>query len=145
MKYLFTLMVATCILSADLVGQEYVFRYNPYSGYNTDQLNLALEQSKKMKRNGIIATGVGTGMLVGGTLFMVDGLNSDGGDLFDVRNFGIGLGVMCASGFPLGYGMVAWIMGAEQIKQIEIELLATRHTSLKIKPSSAGYGLVYTF
>jgi hypothetical protein len=145
MKYFILLLLAAFLLSGNVSGQAYVFHYNPYSGYNSDQLDLALKQSRKMKRNGIIASGVGTGMLVGGTLLMLDGLYTETEASFDVTAFGIGLGVMCLSGFPLGYGLVAWITGSEQIKQIEIELLASEKSNLKFKPTHDGFGLVYNF
>lgn len=145
MKYFIPLFIAAFFLSGDISAQQYIFHYNPYSGYNTDQLNLALDQSKKMKRNGIIATGVGTGMLAGGALLMFDGLYPEGEVSLNVTRFASGLGLMCLSGFPLGYGFVAWITGNEQIKQIEIELLASENRHLKLKPTLNGFGLACMF
>ena len=133
------------MLCGNIKGQDYIFRYNPYSGYNSDQLELALEQSKRMKRSGIIATGVGTGMIVGGSVLMFNSLYPTAEESFNPTKFGVGIGVMCFSGFPLGYGLVAWITGSEQVKMIEIELLASDNRSLKIKPTEDGYGLVYSF
>ena len=145
MKYIILLFIATFLLCGNIKGQEYIFHYNPYSGYNSDQLDLALEHSKRMKRNGIIATGVGTGMIVGGSVLMFNSLYPTSEESFNPTKFGIGLGVMCFSGFPLGYGLVAWITGSEQKKMIEIELLASENMNLKIKPTEAGYGLVCSF
>ena len=145
MKYLIPLCLAAFILCGNIKGQEYVFRFNPYSGYNSDQLDLALEQSKRMKRNGIIATGVGTGMMVGGSVLLYNALYPASGESFNATNLGIGIGVMCFSGFPLGYGLVAWVTGSEQVKMIEIELLASENRNLKFKPTGDGYGLVYSF
>ena len=145
MKYLILLFIAAFMLCGNIKGQEYIFRYNPYSGYNPDQLELALEQSKRMKRNGIIATGVGTGMILGGSVLMFNSLYPSSEGSFNPTKFGVGIGVMCFSGFPLGYGLVAWITGSEQVKMIEIELLASENKNLKIKPTEDGYGLVYSF
>ncbi len=145
MKYLISFFIAGFLLCVDINGQEYIFRYNPYSGYNSDQLDLALEQSRRMKRNGIIVSGVGTGMIVAGSVMMFNSLYPSSDESFNGTKFGIGIGVMCFSGFPLGYGLVAWITGSEQIKSIEIELLASTNKSLKIKPTKNGYGMVYSF
>jgi len=145
MKYIITLIFAISLFIGNANAQQYIFRYNPYSGYNTDQLDLALEQARKMKRNGIIATGVGTGMLAGGTVMLFNGLYPETGEAFNPTHFGIGIGLMCFSGFPLGFGFVAWITGNEQMKLIEIELLASDNRQLKFKPTTAGYGLVYNF
>ena len=145
MKYIILLFIAAFMFSGNINGQEYIIRYNPYSGYNSDQLDLALKHSKQMKRNGIIATGVGTGMIVGGSVMMFNSLYPTAEESFNATKFGIGVGVMCFSGFPLGYGLVAWITGSEQIKMIEIELLASENVNLKIKPTVDGYGLVCTF
>jgi hypothetical protein len=145
MKHIITLVFFVLLFSENIQAQEYIFRFNPYSGYNQAQLELALEQSTRMKRNGIIATGVGTGMIVGGSVMMFNSLYNLAGESFNATKFGIGIGVMCFSGFPLGYGLVAWITGSEQIKQIEIELLASDKGNLKIQPTGDGYGLVYRF
>lgn len=145
MRYFIPMLLTAFLLCGELNAQEYVFRYNPYSGYNADQLDLALEQSRRMKRNGIIATGVGTGMLAGGTVMLFNGLYTDSGESLNATTFGIGIGMMCFSGFPLGYGFVAWITGSEQMKMIEIELLASENNHLKFKPTTNGYGLVYNF
>ncbi len=145
MKYFILLLLGAFLVCGNTYGQNYLFHYNPYSEYNADQLELALEQSKKMKRNGIIASSLGIGMLVGGSILMFDGLYADTEASLNPTKFGIGLGVMCFSGFPLGYGLVAWITGNEQIKQIEIELLASEYNNLKISPTEHGFGLLYSF
>jgi len=145
MKYVLSLFIAVFMLGEDVRGQDYIFHYNPYSGYNADQLDLALEQSKRKKRNGIIATGVGTGMLIGGSVMMLDALYPSVDEPFNAATFGIGIGLMSFSGFPLGYGFVSWIMGNEAINLIEIELLASGERKLKLKPTWDGYGLVFNF
>lgn len=145
MKYFIALFVAAFLFTGDINAQDYIFHYNPYSGYNADQLELALEQSKRKKRNGIIATGVGTGMLAGGSVMMFDALYPSVDEPFNAATFGIGVGLMAFSGFPLGYGFVSWIMGNEAIDLIEIELLAKDNSKLKIQPTRNGYGLVLNF
>jgi len=125
MKYIYTLSALIFLFSATTKSQDYTFRYNPYSGLNNDQLELALEQALKMERNGKVWTAVGTGMLVGGAVMT--------------------LMIMCFSGFPLGYGMVAWITGNERANMIEIELLAFNTGTLNLKPTENGIGLVLEF
>ena len=117
----------------------------PIRGIIPEQLKLALKQSKQMKRNGIIATGVGTGILAGGSVLMFRAIYPESDEDFDATNFGIGIGMMCFSGLPLGYGLVAWFTGSERMKMIEIELLATENRNLKFKPTRNGYGLVLKF
>ena len=134
------------LFSATLKSQDYSFRYNPYSGMNKDQLELGLEQARMMERNGKIWTSVGAGMLVGGAVMTFSGINNLS---FEESNnyvtMGAGLGIMCFSGFPLGYGMVAWITGHEKANMIEIELLAFNAGKLNLKPTEYGIGLVLEF
>ncbi len=146
MKGLYTLLAFIFLFSASLKGQDYTFRYNAYSGMNKDQLKLAHEQSKKMKRNGKIWTAVGTGMLVGGAIMTFDGINKL---IYEApANFGsyaAGLGIMFLGAFPLGYGLVAWITGSEKANMIEIELLAFNTGKVDFKPTEHGFGLVLAF
>lgn len=146
MKGVYTLLVFIFLLGASVNGQNYSFLYNPYSGMNTDQLNLALEQSQRMKRNGAVWTAVGTGMMVGGGIMTFNALNKityEGSS--DFRSFSAGLGIMCFGAFPLGYGIVSMITGNEKINMIEIELLAFTEGKLDLKPTEHGYGLVLAF
>ena len=147
MKYLYTLIAFVFMFSANLKGQDYTFRYNSYSGMNKSQLNLALEQSLKMERNGKIWTAVGSGMLVGGGVMMFNGIGDIASyeDSFNYGTFGAGLGIMCLGAFPLGYGLVAWLTGSERANMIEIELLASETGQLNFKPTEHGVGLVLTF
>ena len=146
MKYLITLFTLIFLFNASLKGQDYSFRYNPYSGMNKDQLELALEQARQMERNGKIWTAVGTGMLVGGAVMTFRGINNlTYGDNHNYGTFGAGLGIMCFSGFPLGFGMVSWITGHERANMIEIEILAIETGSLKLKPTEYGIGLALIF
>ena len=146
MKYLYTLCTLIFLFNVTAKSQEYSFRYNPYSGMNKNQLELALEQALKMERNGKIATAVGTGMLVGGAAMTFKGIrNLTYEENYNVGIFGAGLGIMCFSGFPLGYGMVAWITGNERANMIEIELLAFKPGTLNLKPTEYGIGLVFEF
>ena len=146
MKYIYILLAFIFIFSASLKGQNYTFRYNPYSGYNNDQLELALKQSQKLERSGKIWTAMGTGMLVGGAVMTFSGINNISyGESGNYTKFGIGLGIMCFSGFPLGYGFVAWITGSEKVNLIEIELLAINTGTLNLKPTENGIGLVLAF
>jgi hypothetical protein len=146
MKCLYTLFVLIFLFSATLQSQDYTFRYNAYSGLNKDQLELALEQARKMERNGKISTVVGTGMLVGGAVMTFRGIsNLTNVEEYKVGTFGAGSGIMCFSGFPLGYGMVAWITGNERANMIEIELLAFNTGTLHLKPTENGIGLVLEF
>jgi hypothetical protein len=146
MKYLYTLIALIFMFSATSKSQDYTFRYNPYSGMNKDQLELAHEQARKMERNGKIWTAVGTGMLVGGAVMTFTGIsNISYAEDFNYGTFGTGLMIMCFSGFPLGYGMVAWITGHEKANLIEIELLAFNSGTLNFKPTENGIGLVLAF
>lgn len=146
MKHIYILLAFIFIFSASLKGQNYTFRYNPYSGLNNDQLELALKQSQKMERNGIVWTAVGTGMLVGGAVMTFNGINNlTFAESNNYTTFGIGLGIMCFSAFPLGYGLVAWITGNERANMIEIELLAFNTGTLNLKPTEHGVGLVLAF
>jgi hypothetical protein len=146
MKYLYTLIVLSSLISTTLKSQDYSFRYNPYSGMNQDQLELALKQALQMERNGKIWTAVGTGMLVGGAVMTFRGIGDlSYGENFNYSTFGAGLGIMCFSGFPLGYGMVAWITGHERANTIEIELLAFDAGRVNLKPTETGIGLVLEF
>ena len=72
MKGIYTLLAIIFLFSANLKGQSYTYLYNPYSSMNKAQLNLALEQSQKMKRSGMAWTVVGTGMMVGGGILTID-------------------------------------------------------------------------
>jgi hypothetical protein len=146
MKYLYILFALIFLFSATSKSQDYTFRYNPYSGMNNDQLELALEQARKMERNGKVWTAVGSGMLVGGAVMTFRGLNNISYEAdFNYSGFGIGLVVMCFSAFPLGYGMVAWITGHERANMIEIELLAFNTGTLNLKPTECGIGLALEF
>ncbi len=142
----FIILLLGMLMTSGAFSQVFTYRYNPYTGMNKDQLELALEQAHKMKRNGMIWTGVGTGMLVGGGIMMPDGIQGLTGDgTYDALNFGAGLGIMTLSGFPLGYGLYAWIAGNERANMIEIELLAFDKGKLKLEPTKNGIGLVYKF
>jgi len=146
MKGIYTLLALVFLFSANLKGQDFTYFYNPYSRMNTDQLNLALEQSQKMKRNGIVWTAVGTGMMAGGGIMMYDGIQKMTFD--DPGNFGSflgGLGIMCFGAFPMTFGLAAWFSGNEKINQIEIELLAFDTGTLDFKPTEHGLGLVLAF
>ena len=146
MKYLYILFALIFLFSATSKSQDYTFRYNPYSGMNNDQLELALEQARKMERNGKVWTAVGSGMLVGGAVMTFRGLSNISYEAdFNYSGFGIGLVVMCFSAFPLGYGMVAWITGHERANMIEIELLAFNTGTLNLKPTEYGIGLAFEF
>jgi len=146
MKYLSTLFALIFLFSAISKSQDYTFRYNPYSGMNKDQLDLALEQARKMERNGKVWTAVGAGMLVGGAVMTFRGIsNISYVENFNYSTFGSGLVIMCFSGLPLGYGMVAWISGHERANMIEIELLAFKPGTLNLKPTENGIGLVLAF
>jgi hypothetical protein len=113
---------------------------------NIDQLELALEQARKMERNGKVWTAVGTGMFVGGAVMTFGGIsNISYEENFNYSTFGIGLGIMCLSAIPLGYGMVAWITGHERANMIEIELLAFNTGTFNLKPTEYGIGLVLEF
>ena len=146
MKRLYTLFALIFLFSATSKSQDYTFRYSPYSGMNIDQLELALEQARKMERNGKVWTAVGTGMFVGGAVMTFGGIsNISYEENFNYSTFGIGLGIMCLSAIPLGYGMVAWITGNERANMIEIELLAFNTGTLNLKPTEYGIGLVMKF
>ena len=146
MKYLCVLIALIFLFSAGVKSQDYTFRYNPYSGMNKAQLELALEQAQQMERSGKVWTAVGTGMLVGGAVMTFRGINSlSYNENFNYTGFGAGLGIMCFSGFPLGYGMVAWITGNERANTIEIELLALEKGKINLKPTENGFGLVVNF
>ena len=146
MKYLYSLFALIFLISATLKSQNYTFRYNQYSGMNNDQLELALEQAKKMERNGKISTVVGTGMLVGGAVMTFGGIgNISNVENFNYATFGTGLVIMCFGAFPLGYGIVAWMTGHERANMIEIELLAFNTGTLNLKPTEYGIGLALEF
>jgi hypothetical protein len=146
MKYLYTLFAFIFLFCATLKSQNYTYRYNPYSGMNQDQLELALEQARKMERNGKVWTAVGTGMLVGGAVLTFKGINNlSYEESSNYITFGSGLGILCFSGIPLGYGMVAWITGSERANTIEIELLAFNTGTFNLKPTENGFGLVFEF
>ena len=146
MKRLYTLFALIFLFSATSKSQDYTFRYSPYSGMNIDQLELALEQARKMERNGKVWTAVGTGMFVGCIVMTFSGIsNISYEENFNYSTFGIGLGIMCLSAIPLGYGMVAWITGHERANMIEIELLAFNTGTLNLKPTEYGIGLVLEF
>jgi len=146
MKRLYTLFALIFLFSATSKSQDYTFRYSPYSGMNIDQLELALEQARKMERNGKVWTAVGTGMFVGGAVMTFRGIsNISYEENFNYSTFGIGLGIMCLSAIPLGYGMVAWITGHDRANMIEIELLAFNTGTLNLKPTEYGIGLVLEF
>ena len=98
------------------------------------------------RSRGKIFTAVGTGMLVGGAVMTFRGIsNISYDDYLDYSTFGPGLGIMCFSGIPLGYGLVAWITGHERANMIEIELLAFNTGTLNLKPTENGIGLVLEF
>ena len=146
MKCLYSLFAMIFLFSATSKSQDYTFRYNPYSGMNKDQLELALEQAQKMERNGKVWTAVGTGMLVGGAVMTFRGIsNISYVESFNYGTFGTGLVIMCFSALPLGYGMAAWISGNERANMIEIELLAFNTGTLNLKPTENGIGLVLEF
>ncbi len=146
MKALYTLLALIFLFSANLKGQDFTYFYNPYSRMNDDQLNLALEQSQKMKRNGVVWTVVGTGMMTGGAIMMYDGIQKmTYEDIGNIGSFIGGLGIMCAGIFPVTFGLAAWFTGSEKINQIEIELLAFDTGTLDIKPTDYGLGLVLAF
>jgi len=99
-----------------------------------------------MERNGKVWTAVGTGMLVGGAVMTFRGIqNLSYGESQNYTSFGAGIGIMCFSGFPLGYGMVAWITGNERANRIEIELLAFNTGKIDLKSTENGIGLVLKF
>ena len=146
MKYLYSLLALIFLFSATSKSQDITFRYSPYSGMNKDQLELALEQALTMERNGKVWTAVGTGMLVGGAVMTFSGIkNLSYEEGIHYGTFGAGLGIMCFSGFPLGYGMVAWITGHERANTIRIELLAFNSGTINLKPTENGIGLVVEF
>jgi len=146
MKAFYTLFVFIFLFSASLKSQSYNFLYNPYSGMNKNQLNLALEQSQKMKRNGMVWTAVGTGMFVGGGIMTFNGIqNLTSEEPANFGSFAAGLGVLCFGAFPLAYGFVAWITGNEKANRIEIELLAFKNGKIDFKPTEHGFGLALAF
>ncbi len=145
MKYLYTLLAFIFLSGATLKSQDYTFRYNPYSGMNKAQLELALEQSQRMERSGKIWTAVGTGMMVGGAVITFSGISNITFEDFNYGRFLTGLGIMCFSAFPLGYGLVAWIAGTHKADMLEIELLAFNTGTLNFKPTEYGIGLVLAF
>lgn len=146
MKKLYTLLILVLVFGPGIMAQDYTFRYNPYSGMNKAQLELALKQSQKMERNGIIWTAVGSGMMVSGAIMTFQGITDMSYDSnTDYTSFGVGLGLLCVSAFPLGYGLIAWITGSERSNMIEIELLASDHQALSLKPTGDGIGLVLNF
>jgi hypothetical protein len=146
MKYLYLFFALIFLYSATSKGQDYTFRYNPYSGMNKDQLELALKQARQMERNGKVWTAVGTGMLVGGAVMTFNGISHMSyQESLNYTAFGVGLGIMILSGFPLGYGIVAWITGHERANMVEIELLAFDTGILHLKPTENGIGLVVNF
>ena len=146
MKHLYTLFAFVLLFPATSISQDYTFRYNPYSGMNKDQLELALEQAMKMERNGKVWTVLGAGMLVGGAVMTFNGIgNISSAENYNFSTFGTGLVIMCFSGIPLGYGMVAWITGHERANMIKIELLAFKPGTLNLKPTENGIGLVLAF
>lgn len=113
---------------------------------NNAQLELSLEQARQMERNGKIWTAVGTGMLVGGAIMTFRGIdNLTYEQNYNYTSFGLGMGILCFSGFPLGYGMVAWMTGNQKVNMIEIELLAFDPGTLNLKPTEHGLGLVLEF
>lgn len=146
MKAIYTLLAVIFLFSASLKSQNFNFHYNPYSGMNTAQLNLALEQSQKMKRNGMIWTAVGTGMFVGGGIMTFNGIqNLTDEEPANFGSFASGLGIMCFGAFPLAYGFVAWITGNDKVNMIEIELLAFNKGKIDFKPTEHGFGLALAF
>ena len=125
MKYLYFFILVVFLFSATGLSQNYTFRYNPYSGMNQDQLELALEQARKLERNGKIWTTLGAGMMVSGTIMTFKGINMNTNEgSFNYTSFGTGMVIMCFSAIPLGYGIFAWMSGNERANMIEIELLA---------------------
>jgi hypothetical protein len=146
MKYLYATFAMVFLFTATSKSQDYTFRYNPYSGMNKDQLELALEQAVKMERNGKVWTAIGSGMLVGGAILTFQGISHISNiENFNYSTFGTGLVIMCFSGIPLGYGMVAWITGHERANTIKIELLAFGSGTLHFKPTENGIGLALVF
>jgi len=146
MKGLYILLAVIFLFSVNLKGQTYTYLYSPYSNMNKAQLKLALEQSQKSKRNGMVWTAVGTGMMVGGGIMTFNGINDlTYGESEDFGSFFTGLGIMCFGAFPLTFGFVSWLTGDEKIKMIEIELLAFDEGSLDFKPTPNGLGLVLAF
>ena len=146
MKSLYTMLAFIFLFSASLKSQDYSFLYNPYSGMNKAQLNLALEQSQKMKRNGIVWTAVGTGMFAGGAIMTINGIQKlTGEEPANFGSFSAGLGITCIGIFPLAYGFAAWISGNEKANMIEIELLAFNSGKIEFKPTEHGFGLVLAF
>jgi hypothetical protein len=146
MKYLLGIFLFVFLTAPLIKAQDYTFRYNPYSGMNKDQLELALKQSQKMEKSGKTWTAIGSGMLVGGAILMFEVI----GDISSVEDpdfasFGGGLGLMCLGAFPLGYGLVAWITGSERSNMIEIELLSSDIERLSLQTTGNGVGLVYSF
>jgi hypothetical protein len=146
MKCLYILFLLIFLVCPTSNAQDYTFRYNPYSGMNKDQLELALDQARRMERNGKIWTAAGAGMLVGGAVMTFKGIHSlSYEEQLNFSTFGAGLGIMCLGAFPLGFGMVAWITGRERADMIEIELLAFKTGRLDLKPIENGIGLVLKF
>lgn len=145
MKHIFTLVLLAILFQGNAKAQHYIYHYNPYSGYNEAQLELALEHSTRMKRNGIIATTIGTGLMAGGSVFMFNSLFSIAEEDFNPVTFGVGVGALALGTFPFTFGLVGWLTGNEQIKQIEIQLLASEKGNLNLQPTENGYGLVYSF
>lgn len=146
MKYLYTLIAVLFLFGGTSRSQDITFRHNPYSGMNENQLELALEQARKMERSGKIWTAVGAGMFVGGAVMTFDGfLDITADDPFNFRKLGTGMGIMCLGAFPLGYGLVAWFVGHERANMIEIELLAFNTGTLNLTSTENGFGLVLAF
>jgi len=146
MKIIYILLAFMFLFGSNLNAQNFSYYHNPYERMNTDQLNLALEQAHKMKRSGMAWTAVGSAMMVGGGMWMADGISrmiyQDPGDF---GAFLGGLGIMSFGAFPLTFGLVAWLTGNEKINMIEIELLAFDSGSLDFKPTEYGLGLALTF
>lgn len=146
MKAIYTLLALVFLLSANLQAQTYTYFYSPYSRMNQDQLNLALEQSQKMKRNGIAWTAVGTGMMAGGGIMTFKGIQKLAyDDPGNIGTFAAGLGIACFGAFPFTFGLASWITGNEKINMIEIEMLAFDSGTLEFKPTDYGLGLVLAF
>ena len=146
MKYIYSILVFVFFFGSQMQAQNYVFRYNPYSGMNQEQLELALKQSEKLENNGKIWTAVGAGMMFAGGVMTFNGIQDL--SLDESNNYGTfaaGLGILCASAFPLGYGLIAWITGSERSNMIEIELLATDREALSFRSTEHGVGLVFEF
>jgi hypothetical protein len=113
---------------------------------NKNQLELALEQARKMERNGKVWTAVGAGMVIGGTVMTFTGIRHISyEENINYGTFGAGLGMMIIGVFPLTYGMVAWIGGHERANMIEIELLGFDTGTLNVRPTENGIGLVLEF